>query len=54
VVVSVIWVVVEVGAGATLEGCIVGDGVRIAAGASFTNCVIIQGEGELVVADING
>lgn len=49
---SVIWEDVSVGAGATLERCIVGDGVKIPAGASFRNCAIIQRSGELVVADI--
>ena len=49
---SVLWDDVEVGAGATLNRCIVADGVQIPAGASFQNCAIIQREGELVVADI--
>ena len=49
---SVIWDDVSVGAGATLERCIVADGVKIPAGASFRNCAIIQRDGELVVADI--
>ena len=49
---SVMWDDVFVGAGATLERCIVADGVKIPAGASFRNCAIIQRDGELVVADI--
>jgi mannose-1-phosphate guanylyltransferase / phosphomannomutase len=49
---SVIWDDVTVGAGATLERCIVADGVKIPSGAAFRNCAIIQKEGQLVVADI--
>jgi NDP-sugar pyrophosphorylase family protein len=49
---SVLWDDVSVGAGATLERCIVADGVKIPSGASFRNCAIIQRDGELVVADI--
>ena len=49
---SVIWDNVTVGAGALLERCIVADAVAIPAGASFSNCAIIQRDGELVVADI--
>lgn len=49
---SVIWDDVSVGAGATLERCVVADGVTIPSGASFRNRAIIQREGELVVADI--
>jgi NDP-sugar pyrophosphorylase family protein len=49
---SVIWDDVTVGAGASLDRCIVADGVQIPSGAAFRNCAIIQREGELVVADI--
>ena len=49
---SVIWDDVAVGADATLERCIVADGAKIPAGASFRNCAIIQRDGELVVADL--
>ena len=49
---SIIWDDVTVGAGATLERCIVADGVKIPSGASFRNCAIIQRDGEIVVADI--
>lgn len=49
---SVIWDDVTVGADATLERCVVADGVRIPAGAIFRNCAIIQRDGQLVVADI--
>lgn len=50
---SVLWDDVEIGAGATLERCIVADTVKIPAGARFQNCAIIQQEGELVVADMS-
>jgi NDP-sugar pyrophosphorylase family protein len=49
---SVLWNDVNVGAGVTLERCIIADGVKIPSGASFRNCAIIQTDGELVVADI--
>lgn len=49
---SVLWDDVAVGAGATVERCIVADGVTIPAGVRFQNCAIIQRGGELVVADI--
>jgi NDP-sugar pyrophosphorylase family protein len=49
---SVIWDDVSVGAGATLERCIVADGVTIPSGARFRNSAIIQRDGELIVADI--
>jgi NDP-sugar pyrophosphorylase family protein len=49
---SVIWDDVMVGGGASLERCIVADGVKIPAGARFSNCAIIQKDGELMVADI--
>lgn len=49
---SVIWEDVEVAAGATLERCVVADGVQIPAGRSFRNCAIIQSGGELVVASL--
>ena len=51
---SVIWDDVSVGAGATLERCIVADGVKIPAGASFRNCAIIQRDGELTRTAIGG
>lgn len=50
---SVLWDDVEVGAGASLDRCIVADRVKIPAGASFHHCAIIQGEGDLIVADIS-
>lgn len=50
---TVLWDRVEVGAGAVLNRCIVADGVTIPAGVRFQNCVIIQREGELVVADMS-
>lgn len=49
---SVIWDDAHVGAGATLERCIVADGVEIPAGARFRNCAMIQRAGELIQADI--
>jgi len=49
---SVIWDDARVGEGATLERCIVADNVEIPAGARFSNCAIIQKDGELLVASI--
>jgi len=49
---SIIWDDVTIGAGATIERCVVADGVKIPSGASFRNCAIIQRDGEIVVADI--
>jgi mannose-1-phosphate guanylyltransferase/phosphomannomutase len=49
---TVIWDDVTVGPGARLERCVVADGVAIPAGAAFSNCAIIQRDGELVTADI--
>ena len=50
---SVMWEDVEVAAGATLERCVVADGVHIPSGRSFRNCAIIQSGGELVVSELN-
>jgi mannose-1-phosphate guanylyltransferase / phosphomannomutase len=49
---TVIWDDVTVGADATLDRCIVADGVAVPAGASFSKCAIIQRGGALTVADI--
>lgn len=49
---TVLWDRVEVGAGAVLHRCIVADDVKIPAGVSFRNCVIIQREGALVMSDL--
>ena len=49
---SVLWDDVTVGPGAALDRCIVADGVKIPAGASFRNCAIIQRDGDLVMADL--
>ena len=49
---SVLWDDVTVEPAAVLERCVVADAVKIPAGASFRNCAIIQGDGELIVADI--
>ena len=40
---SILWKGVEVGAMASLDECIVGDGVRIPAGASYKGVVIFRG-----------
>ena len=50
---SVIWDNVSVGAGATLERCIVADGVTIPAGASYRNRAIIQRDGGLEMVEIS-
>jgi mannose-1-phosphate guanylyltransferase len=50
---TLIWDDVEVGEGASLSRCILADAVKIPAGASFQNCAIIQGENDLVVADLS-
>lgn len=50
---SVVWDDVDVAAGATLERCVVADGVQIPDGREFRNCAIIQSGGELVVAELN-
>ena len=50
---SVLWDDVDVGAGATLERCILADGVKIPSGAKFRNCAIIQRGKDLEVADIS-
>jgi len=49
---TVVWDDARIGGGATLERCVVADGVQIPAGAAFRNCAIIQRDGDLVVADI--
>jgi NDP-sugar pyrophosphorylase family protein len=49
---SVLWDHVVVGAGASIERCVVADGVTIPPGVSFRNCAIIQGERDLIVADM--
>lgn len=49
---TVLWDDVEVGEGAVLERCIVGDGVKIPPGTAYRNCAIIRRGSELVVADI--
>jgi len=49
---SVLWNGVTVGAGATLDRCIVADGVVIPRGASYQDCAIIQREGALIVEHI--
>ena len=48
----VVWEDVKVGPRAMLERCVLADGVEIPAGASFSNCAIIQRDGELIVTDI--
>jgi NDP-sugar pyrophosphorylase family protein len=50
---SIVWDDVDIAAGATLERCVVADGVQIPAGRAFRNCAIIQSGGDLVVAELN-
>lgn len=55
---TILWDDVEVGAGARLAGCIVGDRARIVPGACFEGCAIVAasgrkpGPGERVVGDL--
>jgi NDP-sugar pyrophosphorylase family protein len=49
---TVLWDAVEVGPEASLERCVVADGVKIPAGAVFRNQAIVQIDGELVVSEI--
>jgi mannose-1-phosphate guanylyltransferase len=49
---SVLWDDVEIGRGASVDGCVIADMVRIPAGVRVQHCAIIQRDGELVVADI--
>jgi mannose-1-phosphate guanylyltransferase len=48
---TVVWDDVNVGPDASLDRCIVADGVTIPPGVSLRNCAIIQREGALVVSD---
>jgi NDP-sugar pyrophosphorylase family protein len=48
----VVWEDVTVGPRATLERCVLADAVEIPDGASFSNCAIIQRDGELIVTEI--
>jgi mannose-1-phosphate guanylyltransferase len=41
---SILWDDVQVGAGATLDACIVTDGVAVAAGAAYAQSVLIRGD----------
>jgi NDP-sugar pyrophosphorylase family protein len=50
---SVIWEDAEVGAGVTLERCVVADGAQIPSGRSLRDCAIIQSGGELVVSKLH-
>jgi NDP-sugar pyrophosphorylase family protein len=50
---TVIWDDVVVGKGASLERCVVADGVKIPAGANYQNCAIIQRDGELVATQMS-
>jgi len=50
---SVVWEDVDIAARATLERCVVADGVQIPAGSAFRNCAIIQSGGDLVVTELN-
>lgn len=49
---TVVWDGARIGEDATLERCVVADDVEIPAGARFSNCAIIQRDGQLVVTDI--
>jgi len=44
---------VEISERASLEACVVADGVTIPSGARFQNSAIIQQAGTLVVADMS-
>jgi len=50
---TVLWDDVEIGERASLEACVVADGVTIPSGARFQNSAIIQQAGTLVVADMS-
>jgi NDP-sugar pyrophosphorylase family protein len=50
---TVIWDDVVVGKGASVERCVVADGVKIPAGANYQNCAIIQRDGELVATQMS-
>ncbi len=49
---SVLWDDVDIGPGASVDGCVIADMVRIPAGVRLQHRAIIQRGGELVVADI--
>jgi NDP-sugar pyrophosphorylase family protein len=51
---SILWDDVQVGAGATLTDCIVGDGVRVPVGAVHTRSILLQQDGQLAVTPIGG
>ena len=42
---SILWDEVEVGARATVDGCIVTDGVRVPAGATYTRAMLVRADG---------
>jgi NDP-sugar pyrophosphorylase family protein len=46
---SILWDDVEVGADASLEGCIAADGVRVPPGARYADSILMQHDGELTV-----
>ncbi len=51
---SILWDDVEVGAGATLDECIVTDRVQVPAGAAYSRAILVRGEnGELLVSPLN-
>jgi NDP-sugar pyrophosphorylase family protein len=47
---SILWDDVQVAAGATLDTCIVTDGVRVPAGAAYSRAVLVRGEDERPIA----
>ena len=46
---SILWDEVDVGAGASVEDCIVTDGVRVPSGASYRQEILIRGAGGTIV-----
>ena len=44
------WDDVVIGAGATVAGCIVTDGVRVDAGVAYFDAILLRGEGGRTVA----
>lgn len=50
---SILWKDVEIGEGATLDECIVADGVRVPAGATYRRSILMMRNGALVVTPID-
>jgi NDP-sugar pyrophosphorylase family protein len=49
---SILWDDIEVGANASLEGCIAADGVRVPPGARYTHSILMQRDGKLNVVEL--